>query len=131
MREIFDNVGRRGYFNGWSMRQVFYRQLVKLLEEACEAFLSVPNWPTQFNSLRYLVLCVLSEARMVFDDKTYFYDTEMPPDYATFEELADVQVVLAAASISACRGVGHVDIDIVQKAFEKSASDIKRGVRRK
>lgn len=129
-REIFDNVGQRGYFYDWSTRQVFYRQLVKLLEESCEAFLSVPRWPPQFNHLRELVLCVRSEARRIFDDRSYFTDTEMPPDSKTIDELSDVQVVVATASISGGLGVGYdTDVDILSLAREKSSADIERGVR--
>lgn len=126
-RTVYANIGKRGYFDHWTLRQLFQRQLVKLLEEACEAFLSV-TWPPQFSRLREYVLLVKQEARRAFDDKMYWIGVNSNISASTLGELTDVQVVLCVASC-AYEDEKQSTFHLMRSAAEKSKADIERGVR--
>lgn len=126
-RTVYGNIGQRGYFDGWTLRQLFMRQLVKLLEEAAEAFLSI-NWPAQFGRLREYTLLVKNEARRVFDDKAYWIGVNEHIPAEAIGEITDAQVVLCTAACAFEDESGR-SFQLINSAVEKSKADIKRGVR--
>lgn len=126
-RTVYTNIGKRGYFDHWTLRQLFMRQLVKLLEETAEAFLSI-TWPVQFTRLREYVLLVKDEARRVFDDKTFWVGVNSHIPVETIGELTDVQVVLCTAAC-AYEDEKQRTFHLIRSAANKSKADIERGVR--
>lgn len=130
--KVLTNVANRGYLDGWTIEQFLLRQLVKLVEEVCELYLSVQwnNTSIQHRRLRELVTVTREQARLVFDDKSLWTKRDIEPvELAAIKsETADV-VVVACCIAGAVRELTGEYFPLMQAAAEKSNGDIKRGVR--
>lgn len=121
-RDIVAFVANRGYLEGYTLDQRIARQLVKQLEETCEALQSVRT----FNDTLDLFLadaCRLGRyARAIFDVPSLFDSVGV--DVPTLiEELPDMVVPLAV--LADALGVP----DMMAAGLEKAEADVKRGVR--
>ena len=122
-RGIVAAVAGRGYLDGWDLDQRIARQLVKELEEVCEALQCINT----HNNMQLLALVMDAvvigrSARMVFDNPALFDGVTV--DVPTLlEELPDLVVPLAVLADAV--GVP----DMMDLAQEKAWADVKRGVR--
>jgi hypothetical protein len=115
-------VADRGYLDGYDYDQRIARQLVKELEELCEAMQTVFAATDVLDDIvrRAVTLGVL--ARAVFDVPSLFDGVTV--DVPTLlHELPDMVVPLAVLADA----VGVPDMMMV--ASEKATADVKRGVR--
>lgn len=119
--EIAANTARRGYREGWSQDQFLGRQVVKLLEEACEALEAsgLPDTPAS-QALLASVGGVKALAKQVFKEQEPWSQAEGYVSHEVTEEMADCLVVIA--NYAAVSGE-----NLLLRAYQKSESDIIRG----
>jgi hypothetical protein len=124
-RGIVAAVADRGYLDGYTLDQRIARQLVKELEEVCEALQCIQEAPfggRQFSGMIQWAHDLGLVARAVFDVPNLFDDVTV--DVSTLlEELPDLVVPLAVLADAV--GVP----DMMALAQEKAWADVKRGVR--
>lgn len=119
-KTITDAVNARGYLDGWTGTQLIARQLVKQLEEACEAVLAVKAEDTDLWLLLDCARSLANWARAVFDDPTCFADVRV--DRATaLAELPDLVVPVAVLATV-------LETDMMTAALVKARADVPRGV---
>lgn len=122
---IASNVERRGYREGWTPAQFEARQVVKMLEEACEA-LAHTGLPksTAADTLITLAHSLKDVCDVVFHDEASWGKGEQRDpqlDGNTDREVADVLVCIANYASSR-------KTNIMLMAMQKSEADIIRGV---
>lgn len=115
-------VAARGYLDGYTLDQRIARQLVKQLEETCEAISALAQ--TDDNAFSYLIQEATQLghlARSVFDIPSQFdgVTVDVPTLIA---ELPDMVVPLAVLADA-------VGIDMMEAGLEKAQADVQRGVR--
>ncbi len=121
-RGIVAAVADRGYLNGYDLDQRIARQLVKELEELCEALQCVQTDDPILALLVANAVVYGKSARAVFDIPSLFDDVTV--DRATLlSELPDLVVPLAVLADA----VGVPDMMAV--ASDKAWADVARGVR--
>lgn len=120
---IVDSVARRGYLNGYTTDQIIARQLVKQLEELCEALQSVRADDPILRALVGNAVVYGKSARVVFDIPSLFDGVTVDRDNL-IAELPDLVVPLAVLATAA--GVP----DMMQAGLAKARADEARGVRR-
>lgn len=130
--KVLSNVANRGDFDGWSVEQFLLRQLVKLIKEVCELYLSV-QWndtSIQHRRLRELVTVTREQARLVFDDKSLWTNRDIEPQEiaAIKAETADI-IVVTCCIAGMVRELTREFFPLMRAAVEKSNGDVKRGVR--
>jgi hypothetical protein len=119
---IVDAVAQRGYLAGYTGNQIIARQLVKELEELCEAFQSIRATDQILQGLVANAAIYGKSARAAFDIPSLFVGVEI--DRASLrDELPDLVVPLAV--LAAEMGVP----DLLAAGFEKAQADAARGVR--
>ena len=121
-RGIVEAVAARGYLEGYDLDQRIARQLVKELEELCEALQCVITPDGTLYDLLFDAARLGKFARAVFDTPSLFDDATV--DVPTLlEELPDlvVPVVVVADAL----GVP----DVMDMAQAKAWADVARGVR--
>lgn len=123
-RGIVAFVADRGYLEGYTFDQRIARQLVKMLEETCEALQAV----TDNNPCGHLGTLIIHayrvgrQARAVFDNPSLF--DELTVDASLLiDELPDMVVPLAVLADAV--GVP----DMLLAGMEKAQADVARGVR--
>ena len=127
---IAESLEQRGYGLGrWKPQTFIARQLVKILEESAELFLSVTWTHPKLISLAQCVMIVQHQAKDIFDDtrlwdRTPPYSDLSPHFDAISGEVADVGVV-ASAIAEALPG----SPDLITMALRKAKADEGRGVR--
>lgn len=122
--DIASAVEARGYFNGYTDKQLFARQVCKMLEEAAELAECV-QLPGNVSAAAYIMGM---EARRAFDDKgAWDYEPDIDAPRAMKED-ADVTVTACCGGELLSRITGQ-PFDVVEAAVEKAVSDVKRGVR--
>jgi NTP pyrophosphatase (non-canonical NTP hydrolase) len=125
--EIVAAVRARGYFDGWSDEELIARNVVKLVEEVCEAVIgsgvgSDNDWPGERDA--YWFKRYANEyqgiARRFFDGgycgRVRWNRTSL------VSELHDVYVVL-------CCLESLLGVDLAAGALGKATGDVERGVR--
>ena len=118
-------VAKRGYLDGYTTDQIIARQLVKELEELCEALQCIQDAPfggRQFSGMIQWAHDLGLVARAVFDVPSFFDGVTVDRD-ALLEELPDLVVPLAVLADA----VGVPDMLDVAQA--KAWADVARGVR--
>ena len=121
-RGIVAFVADRGYLDGYDIDQRIARQLVKQLEETCEALQAVTAGDAILAALVDNAAIYGKSARAVFDIPSLFDGVAV--DVSTLiAELPDLVVPLAVLSDA----VGIPDM--MEAALEKARIDVKRGVR--
>ncbi len=124
-RQIYNNVIARGYHDGYSGPIFSARQVVKLIEEACELFLAVQwRYSATLGQFGDRVTLMRRDAMMLFDNPAFWADAVTGPlDVERLSnELADCWVVLACLAES-------LGIDGEKSAIVKSGNDVDRGIR--
>lgn len=121
-RGIVAFVADRGYLDGYTLDQRIARQLVKQLEETCEALQSVSADDVDLHLFIQHAHSLGKWARAIFDVPTLFDDViiDVPTLIA---ELPDMVVPLAV--LADALGVP----DIMAAGLDKAAADVARGVR--
>lgn len=126
---IIKNIANRGYFDNWTPEQVLKRQIVILLEEACE-LMQAANWPDtpEFDYLLTLALRTGQAAKHVFTERELWADVTVQPGEVERlrPEKADVTVVLTALHHFVNDVTGE-QANIFDDAITKSAGDVQRG----
>lgn len=123
-RGIVAFVADRGYLEGYTLDQRIARQLVKALEETCEALQAV----TDDNPSGHLATLIVhafrvgQQARAVFDIPSLFDDVTVDASLL-IDELPDMVVPLAVLADAV--GVP----DMLLAGMEKAQADVARGVR--
>ena len=121
-RGIVAFVADRGYLDGYDYDQRIARQLVKELEELCEALQCVMACDGTLYDLLFDAASLGKFARAVFDTPSLFDDVTV--DVPTLlAELPDLVVPLAV--LADAMGVA----DMLGAALEKARADVARGVR--
>ena len=121
-RGIVAAVAERGYLEGYTLDQRIARQLVKLLEELCEAMQCINADDTDLHLFIQHANSQGRWARAIFDVPSLFGDVMI--DVPTLlEELPDLVVPLAVLHDA----VGIPDM--LDLASAKAWADVKRGVR--
>jgi len=124
-RGIVAFVADRGYLAPYTLDQRIARQLVKQLEETCEALQAVEANDTGLYGLAQLIGnagAMMRHARAVFDVPSLFDDVAI--DVPTLiKELPDMVVPLAV--LADAMGVP----DMMAAGLDKAEADVKRGVR--
>lgn len=121
-RGIVAAVEARGYLNGYTLDQRTARQLVKELEEVCEAVQAIDTADAMLGQLVFNALVLGKQARAVFDTPSLF-DGVTVDAHTLLEELPDLVVPLAVlADALAVR-------DMMDLAQTKALADVARGVR--
>lgn len=121
-RGIVDFVADRGYLAPYTLDQRIARQLVKQLEETCEALQAVSASDPILAALISNAAMYGRSARAVFDVPSLFDDVTI--DAATLiEELPDMVVPLAV--LADALGI-H---DMLVAGLDKAQADVVRGVR--
>lgn len=120
-RGIVAAVADRGYLDGYTMDERIARQLVKELEELCEALQCISG-DYEIDELIEQSAHLGRHARAVFDIPSLFdgVTVDVP---ALLGELPDLVVPLAV--LADAMGVP----DMVEAGFEKAQADVARGVR--
>ena len=123
-RGIVGAVAARGYLDGYTLDQRIARQLVKQLEETCEAIQAVidDNPSGHLATLIIHAYRVGRQARAVFDIPSLF-DGVMVDVPLLIAELPDMVVPLAVLADAA--GVP----DMMAAGLDKAQADVARGVR--
>ena len=121
-RGIVAAVADRGYLAGYTPDQLIARQLVKELEELCEALQSITAPDNTLHDLLFDAARLGKFARAVFDTPSLFGGVTIDCD-ALLSELPDLVVPLAVAADTL-----GVD-DMLAVARDKANADIARGVR--
>lgn len=127
---IFESVAARGYVHGWTTGQLLARQVVKLLEESCELYLSLV-WPhsARFDLLHDLVTALQMEAKVIFDDPAgWQFVNGAQNREEILSETSDVAVTLVTL-IEAFNIAFGCDVSLLAAALEKASADKERGVR--
>jgi hypothetical protein len=120
-RGIVAAVADRGYLDGYDLDQRIARQLVKELEELCEALQTVYPATDALDDFVRQAVTLGKLARAVFDVPSLFDGVTV--DVPTLlEELPDLFVPLAVLADA-------VGADGMALAQEKAWADVKRGVR--
>lgn len=125
-REVYENIVRRGYRDGWNANQFAARQVCKLAEELGELARTLtfsyyfPYWHDSVKRAGH-------SARNAFDDAGSRNGVEIDVEQAK-KELADLQVVVFCLAEVLAELDGK-PFDVVEAAEIKSASDIERGIR--
>ena len=120
-RGIVEAVAARGYLEGYNTDQRMARQLVKQLEEVCEALQAIKTSDPTLLSLINNAHAVGKSARKVFDKPERFDGVTV--DVPTLlEELPDLFVPLAVLADA-------VGADGMALAQTKAWADVPRGVR--
>lgn len=121
-RGIVAAVEARGYLNGYTLDQRTARQLVKELEEVCEAVQAIDTADPMLGQLVFNALVLGKQARAVFDTPSLFDGVTVDAP-TLLEELPDLVVPLAVlADALAVR-------DMMDLAQTKALADVARGVR--
>jgi hypothetical protein len=121
-RGIVAFVSERGYLDGYTLAQRIARQLVKALEETCEALQSVNADDVDLHLFIQHAHSMGKWARVIFDVPSLFDDVLV--DVPTLiDELPDMVVPLAVMADAV--GVP----DMMDLAYAKASADVKRGVR--
>lgn len=123
-RDIVAAVADRGYLDGYSLDQRISRQLVKELEEVCEAMQAIMP-ALEEGRLPALVLQAFrlgQAARDVFDTPLLFDDVSVNSELL-IKELPDLVVPLAV--LADCLG----QPDMMEAGLDKALADVARGVR--
>lgn len=123
-RGIVAAVADRGYLDGYSLDQRISRQLVKELEEVCEAMQAIMP-ALEEGRLPALVLQAFrlgQAARDVFDTPLLFDDVSVNSELL-IKELPDLVVPLAV--LADCLG----QPDMMEAGLDKALADVARGVR--
>lgn len=122
-RGIVAFVADRGYLEGYTLDQRIARQLVKQIEETCEALQCITDCPSrQVAGLITWAGYIGRYARALFDVPSLFDDVVI--DVPTLiDELPDMVVPLAVLADAV--GVP----DMMAAALDKAQADVKRGVR--
>lgn len=120
---IYAQVAGRGYGphqQGLDAEQFAGRQIAKLIEEALEALeaIGLPGYVTFFANERPRLEAAFKE---MFDDKGAWQES-IVNRAALIKELADVAMPLFCAATA-------LNVDLLDLAAEKAASDTIRGVR--
>lgn len=123
-RGIVGAVAARGYLDGYTLDQRIARQLVKQLEETCEAMQAVidDNPSGHLATLIIHAYRVGRQARAVFDIPSLFDDVTVDASLL-IDELPDMVVPLAVLADAV--GVP----DMLLAGMEKAQADVARGVR--
>ncbi len=124
-QQIYNNVIRRGYHQGYSGPTFAARQVVKLVEEVCELFMAVQwRYSATLGQFGDRVTLMRRDAMMLFDNADFWADAVSGPlDVERIgNELADCWVVLSCLAES-------LGIDGEQRAAVKSGNDVDRGIR--
>jgi len=121
-RGIVAFVADRGYLDGYDMNQRIARQLVKQLEETCEAIQAVNADDVNLHLFIQQAHILGKWARAVFDVPSLF-DGVMVDVPLLIEELPDMVVPLAVLSDAV--GIS----DMMAAGLDKAAADVARGVR--
>lgn len=118
-------VARRGYLNGWTDDELAARQLVKELEEVCEAFeaLAAPGVDGDLRSLMLDAVALGQRARHVFVNRADLFKGATVNTAVLSRELADMIVPLAVLADALA-----VD-DMMAAGVRKAEADVARGVR--
>lgn len=122
-RGIVAFVADRGYLDGYSQEQRIARQLVKLLEETCEAMQAVEVSPmSHLGGVAAQAFYLCQIARAVLDVPALFdgVTVDVP---ALIDELPDLVVPLAV--IADAVGIP----DMLAAGLDKAQADVVRGVR--
>jgi hypothetical protein len=120
-RGIVEAVAARGYLEGYTLDQRIARQLVKLLEELCEALQCIQVQHGHLAALMIDAAAVGRHARAVFDVPSLFdgVTVDVP---VLLDELPDLFVPLAVLADA-------VGADGMALAQAKAWADVPRGVR--
>lgn len=119
---IVEAVGQRGYFDGYTEDQLAARQLVKMLEELCEALQAVNAEDVDLHLLIQQTASLGKWARAVFDVPSLFDDVLV--DFGALgAEFCDLVVPLAVLA-----DVLEVP-DMMAAGYRKAQADVARGVR--
>ena len=124
-RGIVGAVAARGYLDSYTLDQRIARQLVKQLEETCEAIQAIEANDTGLYGLAQLVgnaAAVMRHARAVFDVPSLFDDVSLDM-LMLIRELPDMVVPLAVLADAV--GVP----DMMAAGLDKAQADVARGVR--
>lgn len=122
-RDIVAFVADRGYLDGYTLDQRIARQLVKQLEETCEALQCITDSESvQIAGLLTWAAYVGKQARAIFDVPSLF-DNVMIDAPTLITELPDMVVPLAV--LSDALGIP----DMMAAGLDKAAADVARGVR--
>lgn len=128
---IIQNTANRGYYDGWTPGQMYLRQIVIAIEEACELLLATPYPITpEFVELKQLAETLRGAAKSIFTNREMWREAEIYPSQITpaaMNEKADLKVVIANLEYS-FRVVTGADGDFWTDAERKSAGDVRRGV---
>lgn len=130
MSDIYDNVAARGYRDGWTLEQFIARQICKAageeMKELAEAVTGGrgpwrPTWVWKIVDAGFW-------CRQAFDDPGAWAWTAVDLE-KVMAEIVDVYIPLKCIEV-ALNEMG-VEFDLDEAALEKSAGDVKRGVRGK
>ena len=131
-KQVYEQVARRGYREGWTPEQFAARQVAKLQEELGELALKIVFFGGYENpldeDLQWVIQRAAAKARERFDQETPWRTAGVLEDLR--DELADCQVVLfcLAEAVNEMAG-GELNFDIAWAAIEKARADRKRGKR--
>lgn len=114
-------VSQRDYLDGYTAHEVLARQLVKQLEELCEALQSVNADDVDLHLFIQHAASLGKWARAIFDVPTLF-DGVIVDEVLLSEELPDLVVPLAVLAQT-------MHIDMMTAAVAKAEGDVQRGVR--
>ena len=131
-RTVYASVCVRGYRHGWGAKEYMARQVVKLFEEIAElADLILPP----ASELSRDIQLVSEVARDRFDNapKEFWKQCALRFDARGLvpikREAADVLIVLYNLASAIGEAEGRHFFNVATYAMEKSAEDVKRGVR--
>jgi len=125
-QRVYENIVARKYTDGYTPDVLLVRQLVKAVEELAEA-LSHCRTAVQYTNLNTFIDemdRVGQRARSLFDNRMVWSLVRLTPGQraALPEEIADVAIPLDVAAVV-------LGMDMSAAKLEKSAADVKRGVR--
>ena len=131
-KQVYEQVARRGYREGWTPEQFAARQVGKLQEELGELAEKVVFFGGYENpldeDLQWVIQRAAAKARERFDQETPWHTAGVLEDLR--DELADCQVVLFCLAEAVNEMAGEtLDFDIARAAIEKAIVDQKRGKR--
>lgn len=119
---IAQAVAARGYLDGWTDDQLAARQLVKQLEEVCEAMQALHPDDTDLYLLVDAAKRLGHWARAVFDAPSSF-DGVTVDLCVLADELPDLVVPIAVLA----HALSHPDM--MEAGLRKAVADVARGVR--
>ncbi len=121
-QRIVEAVALRGYLNGWTDDELAARQLVKELEELCEALAAVTSHEPALVELIDRAVVLGRLARAVFD-LPHLFQGVLVNTAILAQELPDLIVPLAVLASALA-----VD-DMMAAGVRKAEADVQRGVR--